>query len=60
MGFDYFTESIAHKALCFIGLDNWVFVFFMKVILLSIGCYLWMAVVNVTINDERIERTLMF
>lgn len=59
MGFDYFSGSIAGRILDKAGFQNWLSMFLLKVIILSIGCLIWSAIVR-RLKSESLRKVLSF
>ena len=59
MGFDYFTGSIARFVLGKVGFENWLSVFFLKILMLTIGCFVWTWAIS-KIKAVRVRKVLMF
>jgi hypothetical protein len=59
MGFDYFTGTIVKGVLYKIGIDNWLPVFVGKILILTVGIIIWMAMVN-KIKNKKIRDILQY
>ena len=59
MGFDYFSGAIGRKIMGIIGFENWLSVFCVKIIVLTVGIYLWYWIIHF-IKNEKVQNLLRY
>lgn len=59
MGFDYFSDMIGSKILSIFCFDNWLSVFCVKIIIITLGIYVWYWMIHF-IPNEKVQKMLRF
>ncbi len=59
MGFDYFSGAIGRMLMGYVGFENWASVFCVKIIVLTIGIYLWYWLIHF-IKNEKLQSMLRY
>ena len=59
MGYDYFSGMIANKITYSIGFQTWSAIFCVKVIVLTIGIFVWYWLIRF-IRNEKIKEMLRY